>query len=129
MPSLCIIALFGTLTFYTLIPSIHTLKCVRCDGPMSNYDCKTTYPAAEECPSLSGGSSNYCSKKETFTSNGNLEQTRRYCNSVAAPSTACTDLKTGGKLCEYSCNTDGCNSVAGMEPTRAVYFIAILMLA
>nr|P0DPX5.1 RecName: Full=U-scoloptoxin(05)-Sa1a; Short=U-SLPTX(05)-Sa1a; Flags: Precursor [Scolopendra alternans] len=125
MPSLCIIALFGTLTFYTLIPSIHTLKCVICDSPMGNYDCKTTYPAATECP---GSSNNYCYKRETFASNGNLDQIRRNCNPVAASSKACKDLENGAKICEYSCNTDGCNSVAGMEPTRAVYFIAILML-
>uniref|UniRef100_A0A4D5R9M1 SLPTX5 n=1 Tax=Scolopendra viridis TaxID=118503 RepID=A0A4D5R9M1_SCOVI len=125
MQSSSIIILFGTVVLLSFTSSTYALKCIMCDAPSPQYNCKDSYPKeAMECPP---NANNYCFKRETFDTKGELAQVRRMCNPIAAPSEACHNSGTI-KICEYSCNTDGCNSVAGLRPSHAAYFIAIVSL-
>uniref|UniRef100_A0A646QGB9 SLTX n=1 Tax=Hemiscolopendra marginata TaxID=943146 RepID=A0A646QGB9_9MYRI len=118
------IILFGTVVILALVSSSNALKCIICDSPTTSYDCKSTFPEASNCPA---NLANYCFKKETFDSKGSMVMSRRGCTAIAAPSTACQE-SNNVKTCDYTCNSDGCNSVAGLQANHAAYLIASICI-
>nr|P0DPY0.1 RecName: Full=U-scoloptoxin(05)-Er3a; Short=U-SLPTX(05)-Er3a; Flags: Precursor [Ethmostigmus rubripes] len=116
---------FVALLAVVFLPSsLDALKCIQCDSQPNRDECKTTLPEARDCPQTVN---NYCFKTETFNKNGDLSMLRRYCNVLASTQNGCVDLPGGlGKKCEYSCNTDGCNSVTGLVASRAAYLVTLL---
>nr|P0DPX9.1 RecName: Full=U-scoloptoxin(05)-Er2a; Short=U-SLPTX(05)-Er2a; Flags: Precursor [Ethmostigmus rubripes] len=107
----------------TVVPLATPLKCVQCDGPLTEFDCKTTVPEAKDCPQLN----THCFRNDTFNSKNELIMVRRGCTNEKEPSPPCQEVGNGGRRCTYTCNSDGCNNAPGfaiaIEPSRMVIFI------